>query len=207
MNIVEKFLPAQCYTATNTQKRRICLHHTVSSPLSLDGDIATFAAQRNVSTHYIICGNGTIFQCIPENYWAHHLGLKAANNTQLNQETIGIEIDAWGILTKNGDSFLNAYNKPFDKKLPVEKLDKPFRGSEYYQEYFQVQIDALYSLLLKLSTDHKIPLQGLNQTLNFELLSAADFSKAGIFSHSNFRADKSDVYPAEKLITMLKMLV
>jgi N-acetyl-anhydromuramyl-L-alanine amidase AmpD len=159
MKIVNRFLPAQSFTAVNTAKKRICLHHTVSSPLSIDGDIATFASQRNISTQYIIGGDGTVYQCIPDNFWAHHLGTRAANNTQLNQETIGIEIDAWGPLTVSGDgkSFINAYGRAFDATLPVEKLDKPFRKYLYFQEYFEKQIESLHLLLLKLSADHSIP--------------------------------------------------
>ena len=204
LKIVNKFLPTNCYTAVNTTKKRICLHHTVSSPLSIEGDIATFASQRNVSTHYIIGGDGTVYKCIPENYWAHHLGTKYANNAQLNQETIGIEIDAWGPLTLANGRYLTAYGREMDKALPVERLDKSFRGYIYFQEYSQAQIDALYLLILKLSAEEKIPIAGLNQTLNFELL--VDVSKPGLYSHTNFRADKSDVYPAKRLITMLKML-
>ena len=204
MKTVDKFLPPHCYTAENTVKKRICLHHTVSSPLSIAGDVATWSATRNIATHYIIGGDGTIYRTIPDNYWAHHLGLKTANNLQLNKETIGIELDAWGILKQTGNGFMNAYGKPFDRTLPVEELDKAFRGSRFYQEYSQAQIDSLQVLLQLLSVDYKIPLQGLNKSLNFELLS--DFSKPGIYSHSNFRADKSDAYPARRLVSMLKML-
>jgi hypothetical protein len=141
---------------------------------------------------------------IPENYWAYHLGTQLAINTQLNKETIGIEIDAWGQLTKSGDRYNTAYGSVLDSAMPVETLDQPFRGSLYYQEYFDAQIDALYLLFKKLSVEHDIPLEGLNKTLNFELLN--NFDKPGIYSHSNFRADKSDVYPAKKLIAMLKTL-
>ena len=204
LTIVNKFLPEHCYTKVNTKKTRICLHHTVSSPLSIDGDVATFAAQRNIATQYIIGGDGTVYQLIPENFWAHHLGTQLANNAQLNRETIGIEIDVWGRLTKSGDRFLTAYNSVLDAKFPVETLTEPFRGSLYYQEYSDAQMDALYLLLKKLSVEHTIPLEGLNKTLNFELLN--NFDKPGLYSHSNFRADKSDVYPAKKLIAMLKKL-
>ena len=204
LNIVNRFLPENCYTKENTKKTRICLHHTVSSPFSIDGDVATFMSQRNIATHYIISGDGTVYQLIPENYWAYHLGTKLSNNTQLNKETIGIEIDTWGQLTREGDSFITAYKSKLDSKIPVETLNERFRGSLYYQEYYDAQIDALKLLLKKLSLDHEIPLEGLNQTLNFELLN--NFDKPGLYSHSNFRDDKSDVYPAKKLIAMLKTL-
>lgn len=204
LNIVNKFLTEKCYTKVNTRKTRICLHHTVSSPLSVDGDIATFMSQRNIATQYIIGGDGTVFQLIPDNYWAHHLGTKFANNRQLNQETIGVEIDAWGRLTKSGDRYLTAYNTVLNSHFPVETLDEPFRGSLYYQEYSDAQMDALCLLLKNLSVEHQIPLEGLNKTLDFELLN--HFDKPGLYSHSNFRDDKSDVYPAKKLISMLKRL-
>ena len=206
MKIVQKFLPETSYTKMNTHKKRICLHHTVSSPLSIDGDIATFAANRNIATHYIIAGDGVVYQCIPENYWAHHLGMKVANNTLLNQETIGIEIDAWGGLIKNGNQFMSAYGKPIDMRLPVEMIQGGFRGFLHYQEYFQAQMESLYDLIVELSAVYRIPLTGINKTMNFQLLTPDEYIKPGIYSHSNFRADKSDVYPAKKLIQMLKTL-
>ena len=206
MKIINKFLPASSYTAVNTAKKRICLHHTVSSPLSIDGDVATFAAGRNIATQYIIAGDGTIFQLIPENYWAHHLGMKVANNTQLNQETIGIEIDAWGGLVKNGDQFMNAYGKAIDSKLPVEMIQGGFRGYLHYQEYFPAQIEALHDLLLELSIRHKISFNSsnsLNKSLNFQYIPPTVGNDggypSGLYSHTNFRADKSDVYPAKRL--------
>ena len=202
--MINKFLPENCYTKVNTKKTRICLHHTVSSPLSTEGDIVTFVNQNNIATQYIISGDGKVFLLIPENYWAHHLGTKLANNTQLNQETIGIELDAWGQLTKNGDRYLTAYGSVLDSDIPVETLDQPFRGSLHYQEYSDAQINALYLFLKKLSDEHEIPMEGLNKTLNFELLD--NFDNSGLYSHSNFRADKSDVYPAKKLIDMLRKL-
>jgi N-acetyl-anhydromuramyl-L-alanine amidase AmpD len=204
LKIVDKFLPAQCYTKENTTKKRICIHHTVGSPSSLSGVESTFASQKNISTQYFIAGNGIIYKFIPENYWAHHLGLKIANNTQMNKETIGIEIGAWGPLKLVNGVYMNAYNKPFDMKLPIEELDKPFRGYSFYQEYLQPQIDSLQVLLYMLSIEHDIPLEGLNRTLNFEYFS--DFAKPGLYSHTNFRTDKSDVYPAKNLCSMLKML-
>jgi N-acetyl-anhydromuramyl-L-alanine amidase AmpD len=204
LSIKNKFLPENCYTQVNTRKKRICLHHTVSSPLSIDGDLAAFSSQRNIATQYIIGGDGTVYRLIPENYWAHHLGTTLANNTQLNQETIGIEIDAWGQLTRSGSSYLTAYGSVMDANLPVETLDQPFRGSLYYQEYFDAQMDALYLLLKKLSAEQEIPLKVLNETLDFELYQ--NFDNPGLYSHSNFRADKSDAYPAKKLIAMLKTL-
>ena len=204
MNIINRFLPEHCYFRENTPKKRICLHHTVSSPFSIDGDIAAWSAARSVATHYIIAGDGTVYNCIPQNFWAHHLGTKLPNNAQLNRETIGIEIDAWGILKKEGDRYITAYGKPMDANLPVETIGIPFRGSIYYQQYLDPQITALQLLLYTLSSDHNIPLSGLNKSLNFELL--ADFTPPGIYSHSNFRPDKSDVYPSKKLISMLKSL-
>jgi N-acetyl-anhydromuramyl-L-alanine amidase AmpD len=205
MKTVDKFLPEQCYYKENTVKKRICLHHTAGGPMAINGVTATWSAQNHVATTFVINGDGTVYRMIPENYWAHHLGTKRADNTQLNKETIGIEINAWGALTFKDGRYFNAYGKEHDMTLPVERLDKPFRGHTYYQEYSRAQIDALQILLYELSVEHGIPLEGLNKTLNFELLQ--DFSRAGVYSHTNFRADKSDVYPARRLVSMLKMLV
>jgi N-acetyl-anhydromuramyl-L-alanine amidase AmpD len=203
--IIDRFLPANDnnYFAENTNKIRVCLHHTVSNPLCQAGDIATFIATRNVATQYIIGGNGEILRLFPNNFWAHHLGLRTANNTQMNRETIGIELDAWGPLTFKNGKYFNAYNRELTGNCKIEKLAKPFRKFTFFTEYTDAQIDSLAFLLKFLHVEHKIPMEGLNRTLNFEV---CDFQRPGIYSHSNFRADKSDVYPATKLIGMLKML-
>ena len=206
MKIVEKFLPEHCYMKVNTKKKHICLHHTVSNPISQDGDIATWSATKNIATTYIICGSGSVLKVIPDNFWAHHLGTKFANNTQLNQETIGIEIDAWGPVSKVNNQWHSVYNKAIDKNLSIEILPKAFRGYLYFQEYLPAQIESLRVLLLMLSKEHDIPLVGLNKHLNFEFLPQVELNKPGIFSHSNYRQDKSDIYPSSKLITMLKTL-
>jgi hypothetical protein len=121
----------------------------------------------------------------------------------MNKETIGIEIDAWGPLKQNGNTYTNAYGKVIDSTINVENLKVPFRGYSIFQEYFDKQIESLKELIQFLSKTHSIPMDGLNKTLNFEF---CNYDKPGIYSHSNFRKDKSDVYPCSKLIKMLKTL-
>jgi len=207
MNIVDRFLPAHCYFAENTPKKRICLHHTVGGPMAINGVIATWSGTRSIATTYVINGDGVIYKVIPQNFWAHHLGLKVANNTQLNKETIGIEVNAWGPVTLKNGRYMNAYDRAYDMTYPIEKLDKPFRGWNMWQEYLDVQMYSLFLLIRHLCNEHNIPYEGICRTKNFELMPTADFTKPGIFNHTNYRADKSDMYPGKKLITMLNNLV
>ena len=214
INLTE--LPKDQFYSEVCNKTQIVLHHTVSDPESAIGDVGSWKADSaRIATYAIISADGTINKCFPSNNWAHHIGLKAetlkeagfedyaTRNTLLNQHSIAIELDCWGGLVEKGGKLLNAYGKPINPKLPVVKCD--WRGFTHFQAYTDAQIQTLSELLPILMKANKIQKYGIMDG-NFDVRKDAMQGVSGIFSHSSFRADKSDLYPDSRLISMLKNL-
>ncbi|MGB3076931.1 MAG: N-acetylmuramoyl-L-alanine amidase, partial [Chitinophagales bacterium] len=158
--------------------------------------------------------DGVICKCFPEEKWAHHLGTTAANNAQLNKESIGIEICNYGPITKSANGMLlNYVNKPVPKEMVVE-LAKPFQGYKLYHKYSDKQLAAIKELLLDLAARFNIDLKsGLQPLLNqnkgndaFLLNKDALAGKPGLWTHTNVRTDKFDCSPQDNLIAMIKSL-
>ncbi len=81
---------------TNLSMRRpnfIVIHHTAQN--SCDQTLKTFTLPRTaVSSHYVICREGTVYHMLNDLLRAHHAGVsKWGNATDLNSSSIGIEID------------------------------------------------------------------------------------------------------------------
>jgi hypothetical protein len=230
MDIIEKKLEVGEYYQQNTPKKILVLHHTSGShraDWTIDGwnkDRTSKKERLRVATPYIIGGlnksglntdnmDGKIYQTFDDIYWAHHLGTKNANNTFLNSSSIGIEICNYGPITKTKDGRYLTYVNSIIDESQVCDLGFEFRGSRYYHKYTDNQIQALKELLIDLSNKHNINLKsGLFEVINkpngggFEYNSSAISGKSGIWSHTSYRKDKSDVSPQPNLISMLKSL-
>ena len=136
-------------------KKQVVLHHTVSGD-GITGDLKTWEKWRTVSTGFIIDRDGTINQLFSSKYWSHHL--KAGNST-LDKQSISIELDNWGGLTK-GDGSLKQFGKRRDGSpnmirikegkyyatygnsvhCPVTHYPNGFRGYNYFESYTDQQL-------------------------------------------------------------------
>lgn len=216
MNIKEINFPSNQYYAEEQIKKQIVLHHTVSDPTSSVGDINSWLSDASrISTYIIIGYDGTINKCFKSNQWGHHIGMKGdvlkklgfkdylTRNELLNKQSIGIEIDSWGGLTKKDGVFYNAYNKQISDKLKVVEYN--WRGYKYFQKYSDKQIEVLSELLPILMKTYNITNNGIKDG-NFDVSMDALNGVNGIYSHSSYRSDKSDLYPDVDLIKMLKNL-
>lgn len=81
---------------TNFSMRRpnyVIIHHTAQN--SCEQTLKTFTLPRTqVSSHYVICKDGTVHHMLNDLLRAHHAGVsKWGNATDLNSSSIGIEID------------------------------------------------------------------------------------------------------------------
>ena len=156
--------------------------------------------------------DGSIYQAFNPEMWAHHLFIKAKNNTFLNQKSIGIEICNYGELTKSIDG--NFYTKTNVKinKEDVTILQSPFRGEKYFHSYSPLQLESLTNLLLWLSKEFDINLKkGLQKEIEkkgsyeaFDISDSALQGSPGLWSHSNVRIDKLSCYPHPDLISIIK---
>ena len=81
---------------TNFSMRRpnyVIIHHTAQN--SCEQTLKTFTQPRTqVSSHYVICKDGTVHHMLNDLLRGHHAGVsKWGNTTDLNSSSIGIEID------------------------------------------------------------------------------------------------------------------
>lgn len=216
MKVIQTPLPISQYYPEPQKKQQIVLHHTVSNPLSAQGDTDYWISDKaRIATAYIIAYDGTINRCFPSAAWAHHIGVKVAEikamgfkdfmtrNEVLNRNSIGIEIDCWGGVVKKGNEFLNAYGKPISRNLEVIECD--WRGYKYYQKYSDAQIQALSELLPEFMKRYSIPSYGIKNG-DFNQRKDAVGGVPGIYSHSSYRRDKSDLYPDNRIVEMLNNL-
>lgn len=205
--------PENQYVKESTDKKQIVLHHTVSG-LGVDGDISWWRKTvERIGTAIIINWDGKIYQCFSSKYWAYHLG---AGNSNLDKHSIGIEIDSWGGLIRYNRQW---YPAKWDEKLKqnvanlnikpipehnVQIYENGYRGFYGFEKYTDAQIEAVRKLLIFWGEKYKIPLD-YNDDMFFYSSKAIN-GKSGIWSHTSFRQDKSDVHPQPELIQMLKSL-
>jgi hypothetical protein len=281
MKINKIHLPDDEYFTDETNKKSIVLHHTAGSHRpdwvvsSWNRDKSKGGKSLRVATHYVVGGkstrdgnndwDGVIVETMDLKYWAHHLGTKNSNNSQLNKQSIGIEICNYGPLTKSQDGQFFTYVNSLVPEEDVIDLGKNFRGYRYYHNYTDSQIESVKYIIEKVSEKYTIDVcRGINELFEdfdslvknlpvieqqkflnskgylgingkpltedgisgrntnyalriytdakrnkwypFEYQSLANEGGEGIWSHTNFRKDKSDVYPHPKLIEMLKSL-
>lgn len=82
---------------TNFTMRRpgfVIIHHTAQN--SCEQTLKTFTKQggREVSAHYVICKDGTVYHMLNDLLRAHHAGVSRWGNlTDINSASIGIELD------------------------------------------------------------------------------------------------------------------
>ncbi len=218
--IYDCLLSDEEYIRTETRKETIYLHHTAGGSRpdwtvgGWEKDTDGNGNPLKVATAYIIgrkssssnenIWDGKIIRTFDDRYWAYHLGIKK-DNVELNSKSIGIEICNYGPLTKRGDVFYNYVNKPIPES-DVVKLDKPFRGYQYYEKYTEYQIESLRLLLLYLSNRWGIEFEkGIYNEEWFEY-NEKWFTNGGLRSHTQVRKDKIDVFPQPELIQMLNSL-
>lgn len=213
-DIIQVEFPDNQYFREQTNKKQIILHHTVSGQ-GVDGDIAWWRQTvERIGTAVIVGWDGKIYQCFSTKYWSHHIGSKAANNKALNMASIGIEIDAWGGLVEvSGMWYPAKWDADLKKNIPntnvkpirnVQIYPDKFKGFYGFEKYTDAQIEAVRKLLVYWGERYAIPLNYNDDMWNVspEALSG----KPGVWSHTSFRSDKSDIHPQKEIIEMLKSL-
>ena len=208
-------LPKEQHFSEPTKKRQIVLHHTVSNITG--GAEAVWhwwnSNPERVGTHYVIDYSGNIYLFLDETFWIHHLGIRDNRNTPLNKASIGIELVCWGGLVKKDNQFYQAgqwtpkgwtAGRVRVEKELVTEYEKEYRSFSAFQSYSKEQLSSLEVLLKDICERHDIP-KTFNSDM-FELSEKALSGEKGIFSHTSYRGDKSDVHPQKELIEMLQNL-
>lgn len=203
-------LPETQYYKAEFEKKQIVLHHTVSGNNGTNDITYWKNTPERVATCVVVERDGEIIQCFSSKHWAHHLGVKVnvftklglkPINEQLNKQSIGIEIDSWGGLTKVGDKFISAFKQEVPKENVIHYPNK-FRGYEYFEKYTPQQIQAVEDLLIYWSKLYNIPLDYDDSI--FDISKKALTGEKGLFTHCSYLLEKSDIHPQPEMIEMLK---
>lgn len=172
--------------------------------------------------------DGRVVQAFPNGAYAWHLG---KNGSQyMHEHSVGIEVCNFGELTEGG-YFVKDENKRkvwVDKTLgkfytwagrevadsQVVKLAERFREHQYFHRYSDEQIKNLRQFILFIAERDSIDVRtGLIQEVKkygakgFEFNDDAYHGKRkGMWTHTNTRKDKSDMFPQQELLDMLVAL-
>lgn len=211
------------YTGTNTTIPYIFIHHTSgwNNPIATVKDWNNDTRGR-IGTRYVIGGinlssndsqyDGMIIKCMPDNGWAYHLGgTNQGVNQEMHKYSIGIELCNFGYLIRKNGKFLTYTGAVVDSKYVVE-LNTPFNGYTHWHKYSEKQMESLKYLLGALCVKYNINKKNglVNRINTLGINNAFSYSKecaagkvGGILSHTNVRADKTDVCPQPLLVDML----
>lgn len=160
---------------TNFSVRRpnfVVIHHTAQN--SCEQTLRTFTLPRTqVSSHYVICKDGTVHHMLNDLLRGHHAGAgRWGNTTDLNSSSIGIEIDNNGFEPFTEDQLNSlllvlervkkAYNIPVanfvghadiapgrkvdpNRYFPWQRLAE--RGFGHWYDTSQVQVDTTFNAM------------------------------------------------------------
>ena len=217
--VVERhFLPVGEYKSGPTDKEYVFLHHTAGwhNPFNCIDQWGR-DSRGAVATEFVLGGpsvrgndnkfDGVMVQAFPEGAYGWHLG---KNGSQyMHTHSVGIEVCNFGWV-KDGKTY--AGTKVHESQL-VE-LAKPFRGHTTWHKYSDAQIEALHKWILWIAERDSIDVRaGLPALIKekgadaFEFNEDAYYGKVkGLWTHTNTRKDKVDMFPQQELMDMLTSL-
>ena len=217
--IIEKhFLPLGEYKSGPTNKEYVFLHHTAGwqNPFKT---IDNWGRDNRgaVATEFVLGGqsikgndtkyDGKMVQAFPEGGYGWHLG---KNGSQyMHTHSVGIEVNNFGWV-KDG----KAYQGTRVEESQIVTLDKPFRGHTTWHRYSDAQIEALHKWILWIGERDGIDIRaGLPALVKEKGADAFEFNEdayygrvKGLWTHTNTRKDKSDMFPQQELLDMLTSL-
>lgn len=210
--IISVVFPVRKYFRETYDKNQIVLHHTVSGN-GINGDITHWIKSKfRMGTCIIIGRRGDINQVFSSKFWAYHLGVPGSTYKKMgvpykrwDMNSIGIEIDSYGGLKRN--VLKNQWETVYGNKIQEENVIKykfGYRGYYAYEKYTPEQIQSVKELLIFWSNRYGISLE-YNSDM-WEVSKNALEGKTGVWSHTSFRFDKSDIHPQPEMIEMLKSL-
>ncbi len=214
--IHKHFLPANEYM-TGSKPEYIFLHHTAgwNNPYKTIDHWAS-DTRGCIATEFVLGGqsikgnddryDGELVQCMPAGGWAWHLG---TGRSHMHQHSVGIEVNNFGWV-KDGKTY--AGTKADASQLVT--LTKPFRGYKTWHRYSDKQIEVLRDWILWIGNRDNIDVRaGLPALIKEKGADAFEFNQEvlegkhkGLWTHSNVRATKSDMFPQPELMDMLTSL-
>ena len=216
--IHKHFLPPGEYKDGPVDKDYLFLHHTAGwhNPYRTI-DHWGRDSRGAVATEFVLGGpsirgnddqfNGEVVQAFPDGGYGWHLG---KNGSQyMHVHSVGIEVNNFGYL-KDGKT----YAGQIADDSQIVTLKEEFRGYKTWHKYSNKQIESLRKLILHIADRDNIDVRaGLPALIKekgakaFEFNADAYYGKVkGLWTHTNTRKDKFDMFPQSELLEMLTEL-
>ena len=217
--VIERhFLPVGEYKSGPTDKEYVFLHHTAGwhNPFNCVDQWGR-DSRGAVATEFVLGGpsvkgnddkfDGVMVQAFPKGGYGWHLGKNGSQH--MHTHSVAIEVCNFGWV-KDGKTY--AGTKVHESQL-VE-LAKPFRGHTTWHRYSDAQIEALHKWILWIAERDSIDVRaGLPALIKEKGADAFEFNEdayygrvKGLWTHTNTRKDKVDMFPQQELMDMLTSL-
>ena len=212
------FLPKGEYLKGPTKKEYLFLHHTAgwNNPYKTINNWGKDTRGR-VATEFVLGGqkvndndtqyDGVMVQAFPEGGYGWHLGKNGSQH--MHNCSVGIEVNNFGYI-KDGKTYAGT----IAHKDQIVTLAKPFKGFKDWHRYSDAQIESLrlwmHFIAERDGIDIRAGLPALvkeNGAAAFEFNADAYYGKVkGVWTHTNTRKDKFDMFPQQELLDMLVSL-
>ncbi len=216
--INKHYLPKGEYLEGPTKKEYVFLHHTAGwhKPYRTI-DHWRRDSRGRVATEFVLGGpsikgnddqyDGVMVQAFPEGGYGWHLGKNGSQH--MHTHSVGIEVNNFGYI-KDGKTYAGTTAH----ESQIVKLDKEFRGYKHWHRYSDAQIEALHKWILFIAERDNIDVRaGLPALIKekgadaFEWNEDAYYGRVkGLWTHTNTRKDKTDMFPQQELMDMLTSL-
>ena len=212
------FLPKGEYLKGPTKKEYLFLHHTAgwNNPYKTINNWGKDTRGR-VATEFVLGGqkvnnndtqyDGVMVQAFPEGGYGWHLGKNGSQH--MHNCSVGIEVNNFGYI-KDGKTYAGT----IAHKDQIVTLAKPFKGYKTWHRYSDAQIESLRLWMHFIAERDGIDIRaGLPALIKekgadaFLFNADAYYGKVkGVWTHTNTRKDKFDMFPQQELLDMLTSL-
>jgi hypothetical protein len=209
------------YIKVAQPKKQIIWHHSAG----WDNVRGMFEWWKNdkvfhVATAIGINDEGTVYRGFDESFWAASIGCtsdifiangvplkyvngRVANNVELDQAAVAVEVGNWGSLTFKDGKYYSWANAV----VPAEKvIELNYKYVKFYEAYTDAEIKTLKYWTLLNAIRFQIPVDYSYDDF-FKVSKKALSGQKGVFTHNSYRSDKSDVSPQPKLIKMAESMI
>lgn len=218
LTVNEFFMPEKEYLKGQGKVEWVYLHHTAGwhNPYNTVKNWAGDTRGR-IATEFVLGGpsitgkdftmDGELVQCFPHKCYGWHLGENGSMT--MHKNSVGIEVCNFGQL-KNGLTYVGTRVD----SSQIVTLAKAFRGHREFHRYSDKQIAVLKDWILWIGNRDSVDVRaGLPALIRekgaaaFEWNESAYFGRAkGLWTHTNVRKDKIDMFPQQELMDMLVSL-